>query len=76
MTRYYLDIDEDFATQLKEVGEDAIMEALRTLAEEEAPPADEIDHEELSTAEKKRRRIRRIRRNGTSFDDKPVFDDE
>lgn len=75
MTRYYLDIEEDFATQLEEAGEDAIMEALRTLVEEEAPPADEIDHEELSAAERKRRRIRRIRRKGTSVDDKPVFDD-
>lgn len=75
MTRYYLNIEDDLATQLEEIGGDAIIRALKSLVDDEAPPADEIDHEELSAAERKRRRLRRIRRNGTSFDDKPVFDD-
>lgn len=76
MTRYYVDVDDDLATQLKEINSEAIIEALEALAEEKAPPADEIDQEELSAAERKRRRLRRIRRRGTSMDERPDYDDE
>ena len=76
MTRYYVDVDDDLATQLKEVDEERIIAALESLVEEEVPPIDEIDHEELSTAERKRRRLRRIRRRGTSIDERPGYDDE
>lgn len=75
MTRYYVNVDDELAAQLNEVGDEAIMDALKGLVEEEAPPADEIDNEELSAAERKRRRIRRIRRRGTSIDEKPVYDE-
>jgi hypothetical protein len=51
------------------------MDALKGLVEEEAPHADEIDNEELSAAEQKRRRLRRIRRRGTSIDEKPDYDE-
>jgi hypothetical protein len=75
MTRYYVDVDDDLATQLKEVDEERIIAALESLVEEDAPPIDEIDHEELSSAERKRRRLRRIRRRGTSIDERPGYDD-
>lgn len=74
MTRYYVDVSDELATRLEEVSGERIIEALESLAEEEAPPADEIDHEELSAAERKRRRLRRIRRRGTSIDEKPDYD--
>lgn len=76
MTRYYVDVGDELATRLKEVNEERITEVLQSLVDEEAPPADEIDHEELSAAERKRRRLRRIRRSGTSIDEKPNYDDE
>lgn len=75
MTRHYVDVSDELATRLEEVGGEQIIEALESLVEEEAPPADEIDHEELSAAERKRRRLRRIRRRGTSIDEKPDYDD-
>lgn len=76
MTRHYVDIDDELAMRLGEVNDEQIIEALESLVEEEAPPADEIDHEELSAAERKRRRLRRIRRRGTSVGERPDFDDE
>ena len=75
MTRYYVDVGDKLATRLKEINEKRITETLQSLVEEETPPADEIDHEELSAAERKRRRLRRIRRRGTSIDEKPVYDE-
>jgi hypothetical protein len=75
MTRYYLDIDDELAAQLKQMEMATIEDTLRALVEEEAPPADETDHEELSAAERKRRRLRRIRRRGTSIDERPEYDD-
>ena len=74
MTRYYVDVNDELATRLKSLDNDVVFEALETLVEEQAPPADEIDHEELSAAERKRRRIRRIRRRGTSIDERPDYD--
>lgn len=76
MTRHFVDVDDELATQLAEVSDERIIEALGSLVEEDAPPADEIDHEELSAAEQKRRRLRRIRRRGTSADERPDYDDE
>lgn len=76
MTRHFVDVDDELATRLGEVSDERIIEALESLVEEEAPPADEIDHEELSAAERKRRRLRRIRRRGTSVGERPDFDDE
>ncbi|MDS0279409.1 hypothetical protein NDI85_16560 [Halomicroarcula sp. S1AR25-4] len=75
MTRYYVDVDDELAARLKEVDGETIMDTLRALTEEEAPPADEIDHEELSVAERKRRRLRRIRRRGTSIGERPEYDE-
>lgn len=75
MTRYYVNVDDELAAQLKEMDGETIIEALRALAEEEAPPADEIDHEELSKAERERRRLRRIRRRGTSIGERPDYDE-
>lgn len=74
MTRYYLDVDDEFAAQLKEVDDEVIINALEGLVKEEAPPADEIDHDELSAAERERRRLRRIRRRGTSIGERPDYD--
>ena len=76
MTRYYVTLDDDLAMRLKEVDDEAITEALEALADEEAPPADEIDHEELSPAERERRRLRRIRRRGTTLGERPDYDAE
>jgi hypothetical protein len=76
MSRYYVDVDDELATRLKGVEDDRITEALERLVGEEAPPADEIDHEELTPAERKRRQLRRIRRRGTSIDERPEYDDE
>jgi hypothetical protein len=76
MTRHFVDVDDELATRLGEVSDERIIETLESLVEEEAPPADEIDQEELSTAERKRRRLRRIRRRGTSIGERPDFDDE
>ena len=75
MTRYYVDVSDEFVAQLREVDEEQIIDTLKSLVEEEAPPADEIDHEELSAAERKRRRLRRIRRRGTSIDERPDYDE-
>ena len=75
MTRYYVDVNDELATRLKSLDNDVVFEALETLVEEQAPPADEIDHEELSAAERKRRRIRRIRRRGTSLGERPEYDE-
>jgi hypothetical protein len=74
MTRYYVNVDDELATQLKEVDDETILDALKGLVEKEAPPADEIDHEELSAAERERRRLRRIRRRGTSIGERPDYD--
>jgi hypothetical protein len=76
MTRYYVDIDDELAAQLKGMDGETIIDTLKALVEEEAPPADEIDHEELSAAERERRRLRRIRRRGTSDGEKPSYDVE
>jgi hypothetical protein len=76
MTCHFVDVDDELATRLEEMSDERIIEALETLVEEEAPPADEIDQEELSAAERKRRRLRRIRRRGTSADERPDYSDE
>jgi hypothetical protein len=66
MTRYFVNVDDELATRLKAVDDERIVEALQSLVEEEAPPADEVDYEELSEAERKRRKLRRIRRQGSA----------
>lgn len=74
MTKYYVDVDDDLAARLKEVDRDQILDVLRDLVEEEAPPADELIHSGLSEAEKKRRRLRRIRRRGTALGTRPDYE--
>lgn len=74
MSEYYVDVDDDVAARLKEVGDERILEALRDLVEDEAPPADELIHSELSDAEKKRREIRRVRRRGTALGTRPDYE--
>jgi hypothetical protein len=74
MTKYYVDVDDDLAARLQEVDDDRILDALRDLVEEEAPPADELMHSGLSEAEKKRREIRRIRRRGTALGTRPDYE--
>lgn len=74
MTKYYIDVDGDLAARLKKVDHAQILDALRGVVEKEAPPTDEIIHSELSEAEKKRRRIRRIRRRGTVLGTRPDYE--
>lgn len=74
MTEYYVDVDDELAARLQEVDDERILDALRDLVEEEAPPADELMHSGLSDAEKKRREIRRVRRRGTSLGTRPDYE--
>jgi len=76
MTKYYVKVGDELATRLKAVDDERITNALEALVEDEAPPADEVDHAELSAAEQKRRRLRRIRRRGTAVGERPDYDGE
>ena len=60
--KYYVDVDDELASRLKEIDDELITEALQEVVDENAPPADELIHADLSKAERKRREIRRIRR--------------
>lgn len=74
MSKYYVDVDDDLAARLEEVDDEQILDALRDVVEEEAPPADEVIHSELSEEEKKRRRIRQVRRRGSAFETRPNYE--
>lgn len=76
MPRYYLTLDEELAARLKEVDNEAIRDVLEALVDDQGPPADEVDHEELSEAERERRRLRRIRRRRASGTERPQINDE
>lgn len=74
MTEYYVDASDDLASRLKQVEDEVIINALRNVADEEAPPSDKVINSKLSQEEKKRRRLRQIRRNGTSPDTRPDYE--
>lgn len=69
-----MSVDAELASQLKEVDDELITESLREVVEENAPPADELMHADLSGAERKRREIRRVRRRGTAVGTRPEYD--
>lgn len=72
--KYYVNVDDELASCLKEIDDELITDALREVVEENAPPADELMHAGLSEAERKRREIRWVRRRGTSVDTRPEYD--
>jgi hypothetical protein len=72
--KYYVSVDDELASRLKEIDDELITEALREVVDENAAPADELMHADLSKAERKRREIRRIRRRGTAVDTRPEYD--
>jgi hypothetical protein len=72
--KYYVSVDDELASRLKEIDDELITEALREVVDKNAPPADELMHADLSKSERKRRKIRRIRRRGTAVDTRPEYD--
>lgn len=72
--KYYVSVDDGLASRLKEIDDELITEALREVADENAPPADELMHADLSEAERKCREIRRVRCRGTAVDTQPKYD--
>jgi hypothetical protein len=72
--KYYVSVDDELASRLKEIDDELITEALREVADENAPPADELMHGNLPEAERKRREIRRVRRRGTAVGTRPEYD--
>jgi len=72
--KYYVSVDDELASRLKEIDDELITEALREVVDENAPPADELMHADLSKAERKRREIRRVRRRGTTVGTRPEYD--
>lgn len=72
--KYYVSVDDELASRLKEIDDELITEALREIADENAPPADELMHADLSEAERKRREIRRVRRRGRAVGTRPEYD--
>ncbi|MFK8212440.1 hypothetical protein [Haloferax volcanii] len=72
--KYYVDVDDELASRLKEVDDEVITEALEEVVDENAPPADELMHADLSEVERKRREIRRVRRRGTAVGTRLEYD--
>jgi len=72
--KYYVSVDDELASRLKEIDDELITTALQEVVDENAPPADELMHPGLSKAERKRREFRRIRRRGTAVDTRPEYD--
>lgn len=72
--KYYVSVDDELASRLKEIDDELITEALREVADENAPPADELMDTDISEAERKRREIRRVRRRGTAVGTRPEYD--
>jgi hypothetical protein len=74
MSKYYVSVDDELASRLKQVDDELIIDALREVADDHSPPADELLDGDLSEAERKRREIRRVRRRNTSVGTRPEYD--